>query len=81
MTKRLLLAVASSTVLALISRSAGTAALTQAAGATRTAVASIRLVAQSHGCNRACRLGRVGRWGGVVRLHRHVGPSCVPVRC
>jgi hypothetical protein len=53
----------------------------QGAGSTIGAAAEVSLVEQAHGCNRVCTLGRVRQWGGALRLHRHVGPACRPVRC
>jgi hypothetical protein len=43
--------------------------------------ATLSEIEQVHGTHRACRLGRVWQWGGVVRLHRHVGSRHTPVRC
>ena len=53
----------------------------QGAGSTLRAVAEVSLVEEAHGCHRICTLGRVGQWGGAIRLHRHVGPACRPIRC
>jgi hypothetical protein len=62
-------------------RKASTAGpLGNAADAT-IAAATMSLIEQTHACHRSCRLVRVPRWDGVVRLHRHVGPRCVPARC
>ena len=57
------------------------APLGRGADAIIKATASNSLIEQAHGCHRVCALGRVPRWGSVIRLHRHVGPNCVPVRC
>jgi hypothetical protein len=77
----LLAAIGAALALTLIA-SAGTAApLSQAAEGTLSAAATLDLVEQTHGCHRTCLLGRVPRWGGAIRLHRHVEPACVPVRC
>jgi hypothetical protein len=67
--------------LAFVAGACAAAPLSQAADATVRAVATMNLIEQVHGCHRACSLGRVQRWGGILRLHRHVGPACVPVRC
>jgi hypothetical protein len=55
--------------------------LSQGADAMIRAAATVGSIEQVHSCHRVCRLGRVPRWGGVARLHRHVGPNCLPVRC
>lgn len=57
------------------------APLGQGADAILKASAGASAIEHVHGCNRACVLGRVPRWGNVIRFHRHVGPNCVPVRC
>jgi hypothetical protein len=43
--------------------------------------AAATLSSIEHGGHRVCQLGRIPRWGDIIRLHRHVGPACVPVRC
>lgn len=48
--------------------------------ATVKANATMNLVEQVHGTHRVCVRGWVHRWG-VVRWHRHVGVTHVPVRC
>jgi hypothetical protein len=57
------------------------APLNHGAGALIESAATLKLVEAVHGTHRTCLLGRVPRWGGVVRLHRHVGAAHVPVRC
>jgi hypothetical protein len=57
------------------------APLSYGAGALIESAATLKLVEAVHGTHRTCLLGRVPRWGGVVRLHRHVGAAHVPVRC
>jgi len=42
--------------------------------------AAISWIELTHGCHRACVVGRVPRWA-AIRFHRHAGPHCVPVRC
>jgi hypothetical protein len=51
------------------------------AEATIESAATLTTIEQVHGTHRACRIGRVWQWGGVVRFHRHVGPRNAPVRC
>ena len=51
------------------------------AEATIESAADLTTIEWVHGNHRSCRLGRVRQWGGVVRLHRHVGPRNTPVRC
>ena len=81
MTKLNLLATAGGAfALALVARTGASAPINQATDATLRAATTLGAVEQVHGCNRLCRLGWVPRWG-VVRLHRHVGPACRPVRC
>ena len=41
---------------------------------------TLNLVEQVHGTHRSCARGWVHRWH-VVRWHRHVGVTHVPVRC
>lgn len=53
----------------------------QAEGATLGSAATLNPIEHVHGTHHACRLGPVSRWGGVVRLHQHVGPAHLPVRC
>jgi hypothetical protein len=82
MSKLDLLATVGGTLLVTLVASLGAAApLTQAADATIKAAATLTMVEDAHGTHRVCRLGRVPRWGGIVRLHRHVGGASVPVRC
>jgi hypothetical protein len=66
--------------LVLIAKVCVAAPLSQGADATIKAAAALTMVEQTHGTHRACRLGRVSRWG-VVRWHRHVGLTNLPVRC
>ena len=49
--------------------------------ATIDSAAALSTIEQVHGTHRSCRLGRVWQWGGVVRLHRHVGRRNTAVRC
>ena len=56
------------------------APLSHGADAITKASATLNLVEQVHGTHRACVRGWVHRWG-IVRWHRHVGVSHVPVRC
>ncbi len=65
----------------LVAGNGAAAPLGQGADAMLKAADSMSSIERVHGCHRACLLGRVPRWGGVVRFHRHVGPSCIPVRC
>jgi hypothetical protein len=57
------------------------APLSLGADATINATAKMSLIEYTHGRHRACVVGRVPRWGGAIRFHRHVGPNNVPVRC
>jgi len=72
-----LAAVSGVLALALVARPSTARPVGNAADAT-IAAATTSLIEQTHGCHRSCRLVRVPRWGGTVRLHRHVGPHCVP---
>jgi hypothetical protein len=82
MTKLNLLAtVGGALSLALVVSLGAAAPLSQAADATIKAAATLTMIEEAHGSHRVCRLGRVPRWGGIVRLHRHVGAASVPVRC
>ncbi len=67
--------------LAFVANTSIAAPLGRGADAVAGAAATLNSVEQAHGFHRACRLGRVSRWGGVVRFHRHVGHAGVPVRC
>ncbi|MCC6778001.1 MAG: hypothetical protein IT537_15415 [Hyphomicrobiales bacterium] len=67
--------------LTLLAGNGAAAPLGQGADAILKASAGGSTIERVHGCHRACVLGRVPRWGGVIRFHRHVGPNCVPVRC
>jgi len=81
MTKLTRLAVTAGAVaFALVIRTGPVAALGQGADALVKANGTISSIELTHGCNRACRLGRVPRWA-AIRFHRHVGPHCLPVRC
>jgi hypothetical protein len=77
----LLAMLGSALALALVPRTGAAAPLSQAADATLSAVATLNSIEHVHGTHRTCRLGRVPRWGGAVRLHRHVGSAHAPVRC
>ena len=77
----LLAAFSGARALALVAGAGVAAPFSQAADATLRAAATLNLIEDVHGTHRACRLGRVPRWGGAVRWHRHVGPGHVPVRC
>ena len=76
-----LAAVLGGLALALVANNVPATPLGQGSNALVKANATMAPIELTHGCNRACRLGRVPRWGGVIRLHRHVGPNCIPVRC
>ena len=76
-----LAAVGGALALALVAGGGVAAPFSQGADATLRAAATLSLIEEVHGCHRVCRLGRVPRWGNAIRLHRHVGPACVPVRC
>ena len=76
-----LAAVVGGLALALVAKGVPATPLGQGSNALVKANATMGSIELTHGCNRACRLGRVPRWGGAIRLHRHVGPHCVPVRC
>ena len=67
--------------LVLVAKTVVATPLGQGSDALIKANATMGSIELTHGCNRACRLGRVPRWGGAIRLHRHVGPNCIPVRC
>jgi hypothetical protein len=56
------------------------APLSHGAGTLIEYAATLKLVEAVHGTHRVF-AGRVPRWGGVVRWHRHVGAAHVPVRC
>jgi hypothetical protein len=73
-------AISGALALALVGRTSVATPLNQGADAMVRANATISLIEKTHGCHRACLVGRVPRWG-VVRFHRHIGPACVPVRC
>jgi hypothetical protein len=75
-----LAAVAGGLALAIVTTTAPTAPLGQGADALFKATATISSIELTHGCHRACVVGRVPRWA-AIRFHRHVGASCVPVRC
>jgi hypothetical protein len=77
---RLSAAVGGAIALTVVAGTGVAATFSQSADALLQATATLSSVEQMHGCHRSCRLGRVPRWGGIVRLHRHVG-SCRPVRC
>jgi hypothetical protein len=74
-------AVVGGLALALVAKTVPATPLGQGSNALIEANATMSSIELAHGCNRACRLGRVPRWGGAIRLHRHVGPNCIPVRC
>jgi hypothetical protein len=81
-TKVNLLAMLGGALALALAATAGVAApFSQGADATLRAAATLNSIEHVHGTHRACRLGRVPRWGGVVRWHRHVGPRNLPVRC
>jgi len=77
----LLATVCSVFVLAVVGSTGVAAPPSLGADAMISAAAEVSLIDHTHGCHRACRVGRVPRWGGAIRFHRHVGPACVPVRC
>jgi hypothetical protein len=77
----LLAAVGSAFVLAFVGTTSVAAPLSLGAGATMSAAAEVSLIENTHGRHRACVVGRVPRWGGAIRFHRHVGAAHVPVRC
>jgi hypothetical protein len=77
----LLTAAGGAFILAFAASTGVTAPLSLGADATIRATAEVNLIEPTHGRHRACVVGRVPRWGGAVRFHRHVGPNNVPVRC
>jgi hypothetical protein len=76
-----LAAVGSAFVLAFVGTTGIAAPLSLGADATMSAAAQVSLIEQTHGTHRACVVGRVPRWGGAIRFHRHVGRNNAPVRC
>ena len=66
--------------LAFVANVSGAAPLSHGANAIIEGNATLNLVEQVHGTHRACVRGWVHRWG-IVRWHRHVGPTHLPVRC
>jgi hypothetical protein len=77
----LLAAVSGALVLAFVARTGIAAPLSLGADATISAGAEVSLIEHTHGRHRACVVGRVPRWGGAIRFHRHVGRANTPVRC
>jgi len=77
----LLGAVCSAFVLSVVGSTGVAAPLSLGADAMISAAAEVSLIDHTHGCHRACRVGRVPRWGGAIRFHRHVGRNHAPVRC
>jgi hypothetical protein len=75
-----LAAIAGPLALALVIRIGPAAALGQGADALLKASAATSSVELTHGCHRACVVGRVPRWA-AIRFHRHAGPRCLPLRC
>jgi hypothetical protein len=67
-------------VFAFVANVSGAAPLSQGADAIAKANATLNLIEQAHGTHRACVRGWVRRWG-VVRRHRHVGVTRLPIRC
>jgi hypothetical protein len=65
---------------AFVANVSGAAPLSHGASAIIEGNATLNLVEQAHGTHRACVRGWVHRWG-VVRRHRHVGRTNLPVRC
>ena len=76
-----MVAVVGGLALALVAGTVPAAPVGQGSTVLVKANATISSMELTHGCHRACVLGRVPRWGGAIRFHRHVGPNCVPVRC
>jgi hypothetical protein len=74
-------AISGAFTLAFVAGNGATAPLSEGMTSTLVAAGATSLIEPTHGCHRSCRLGRVGRWGGAARFHRHVGPACRPVRC
>jgi hypothetical protein len=72
---------AATLALAIVTTAGVAAPLSLGADAIIGSTAVLNLVEPTHGTHRACLLGRVSRWGGIVRLHRHVGSAHTPVRC
>jgi hypothetical protein len=72
--------VAGGLALALVARTGSATPLSQGADALVKADARISSIELTHGCHRACVVGRVPQWA-AIRFHRHVGPHCAPVRC
>jgi hypothetical protein len=77
----LLAALSGALALAFVAGNGATTPLGEGMTSTLVAAGATSLIEPAHGCHRLCRFGRVGRWGGAARLHRHVGPACRPVRC
>jgi hypothetical protein len=77
----LLVAFGCALALALVVRAGSAPPFSQGADATLRAASTLNSIQNVHGTHRGCVLGRVPRWDGVVRWHRHVGPAHVPVRC
>ena len=80
---KLILSVAVGAALMLMLTMGDSTALPLGLGAEATieSAATLTTIEQVHGTHRACRIGRIWQWGGVVRLHRHVGRRNTAVRC
>jgi hypothetical protein len=80
---KLILSEAAGAALALVLTIGASTALPLGSGAEATieSAATLTTIEQVHGTHRSCRIGRVWQWGGVVRLHRHIGRGSRAVRC
>ena len=80
---KLILSAAFGGALALLLTVSTTVALPLSLGAEATieSAATLSTIEQVHGTHRSCRPGRVWQWGGVIRLHRHIGSRNTPLRC
>jgi hypothetical protein len=67
-------------VLTFLANVSGAAPLSLGSGAIIEANATQNVIERVHGTHRACVRGWVPRWA-VVRWHRHVGVTNLPIRC
>ena len=65
---------------AFLANVSGAVPLSHGSDAIIEANATLNIIEQVHGTHRACVRGWVPRWA-VVRWHRHVGVTNLPIRC